>query len=277
MPELPEVETTRRGIAPHLEGKRISAISVRQPKLRWPVPDLQHLVGQRVDRVERRAKYLLIQCRQGGKHTGTLIMHLGMSGSLRVVPCRSAPDKHDHFDLHLDGKGAGQCLRLRDPRRFGAILWTEAEPTEHALIQHLGPEPLSDAFNADYLYQQARKRKVAIKALLMDGKVVVGVGNIYATESLFLSGIHPARACNRVSRERLTVLVEHVKAVLGKAIEKGGTTLRDFQHEDGKPGYFQQELLVYGREGAPCPNCGSAIKAQQIGQRTSSYCPRCQR
>jgi len=269
MPELPEVETTRRGIQPHLSGRRISGVVIRQPKLRWPIPALQQwLPGSRIRKVERRAKYLLIDC-----GSGTLIMHLGMSGSLRVVPCNSPPDKHDHFDLQL----GRQCLRLRDPRRFGAILWTEDAPEKHPLIRDLGPEPLSDAFDADYLLHQAKARSVAIKQLLMDGKVVVGVGNIYATESLFLAGIHPKRPCNRVSRARIEQLVEHVKSVLGRAIEQGGTTLRDFQNEQGKPGYFAQQLLVYGREGEPCPSCGSPIRRLQIGQRSSSYCPRCQR
>jgi formamidopyrimidine-DNA glycosylase len=267
MPELPEVETTRRGIEPHLLGRAVSAIEVRQPRLRWPVPPLGHLLGQTVRGVRRRAKYLLIDF-----DSGVLILHLGMSGSLRVLPADTPPGPHDHFDLTLDG----HCLRLRDPRRFGAVLWHPGEATDHPLLRTLGPEPLSDDFDADHLYTKARGRKVAIKQLLMDGKVVVGVGNIYATEALFLAGIAPGRACNRISRARITDLVEQVKAVLARAIEQGGTTLRDFQHEDGRPGYFQQELLVYGREGQPCPHCGTRIKARQIAQRTSAWCPRCQ-
>ena len=218
--------------------------------------------------VERRAKYLLI-----GFDSDTLILHLGMSGSLRILPVDTAPDRHDHVDLQF----GEQCLRLRDPRRFGAVLWTDTPVAEHALIARLGPEPLSDAFDTDHLYTQARRRRIPIKQLLMDGTVVVGVGNIYATESLFLAGIHPARPCNRIARARIALLVERVKQVLARAIEQGGTTLRDFQHEDGRPGYFQQELLVYGREGQTCPACGSIIKARRIGQRTSAWCPRCQR
>jgi len=267
MPELPEVETTRRGIEPHILGKAVSGVVVRQPKLRWPVPPLHHLNGQRVRMLERRAKYLLI----GFKH-GTLILHLGMSGSLRVLPGDTPAGKHDHFDLQF----GRQCLRLRDPRRFGAVLWTNRPAGEHELIAHLGPEPLSDAFNPDYLYQQAQRRKVPIKQLVMDGKVVVGVGNIYATESLFLAGINPVRACNRISRKRIGNLVGCIRQVLARAIEQGGTTLRDFQREDGRPGYFQQELRVYGREGEPCPVCGTTIRARQIGQRTSAWCPHCQ-
>jgi formamidopyrimidine-DNA glycosylase len=270
MPELPEVETTRRGIAPHLEGQRIAAFRVRQPRLRWPVPPelTQRLPGLRIEQVRRRAKYLLLDCGQG-----TLILHLGMSGSLRVLPIDTPPGPHDHLDLVLDK----HCLRLRDPRRFGAVLWTDQDPQQHPLLHHLGPEPLSDDFDADYLLGKARGRKVAIKQLIMDGKIVVGVGNIYASESLFLAGIHPHRACNRIGAERLARLVGHIKQVLGRAIEKGGTTLRDFQHEDGKPGYFAQQLLVYGREGLPCPNCGTSLKQIRIGQRSSCYCPRCQR
>lgn len=269
MPELPEVETSRRGIAPHLEGKLIQAAVVRTPKLRWPIPALdQILPGQKVHAVERRAKYLLIRCTRG-----TLIVHLGMSGSLRVLPKTTPPAKHDHFDLVV-GK---QCLRLRDPRRFGALLWTEQAANTHALLQALGPEPLSNDFNAAYFFDQAQSRKVAIKTLLMDGKVVVGVGNIYATESLFMAGIHPNRACNRIAQDRLETLVEHVKSILAAAIQQGGTTLRDFQQEDGKPGYFVQQLQVYGKAGEPCPNCSSPIKSRIIGQRASAYCGRCQR
>ncbi len=273
MPELPEVETTRRGIEAHLVGQSISGVIVRQRKLRWEIPALaETLPGLQIERVRRRAKYLLIDCAKAGQHLGTLIMHLGMSGSLRVLPVDSKVHKHDHFDLQL----GQQCLRLRDPRRFGAILWTQEPAERHPLISALGPEPLSEDFNVEYLSDQAKRRKVPIKQLLMDGKVVVGVGNIYATEALFLAGIHPARLCNRVAKARLEKLVEHVKIVLAYAIERGGTTLRDFQQQDGRPGYFQQELRVYGREGAPCRDCGTTIKAKQIGQRTSSYCPRCQ-
>jgi len=274
MPELPEVETTRRGIAPHLLGKTIDLVEVRQRRLRWEVPALESLLpGRQVRQVQRRAKYLLLECADDRQATGTLLIHLGMSGSLRVLPADTPPQAHDHCDLVF----AEQCLRLRDPRRFGALLWTEGPPQQHPLLRHLGPEPLSSAFDTDYLLQQARRRRIPIKQLLMDGKVVVGVGNIYASEALFLAGIHPRRACNRIGRERIGQLVGNVKEVLRRAIELGGTTLRDFQHQDGKPGYFRIELQVYGREGEPCPACGTTIKSIQLGQRTSSYCPRCQR
>jgi len=256
MPELPEVETTRRGIEPHLLGQTISGATVRQPRLRWPVPDLARLLtGHRVQAIERRAKYLLIRFDHGA-----LIIHLGMSGSLRVV------------DLLF----AGRCLRLHDPRRFGAILWAEGDPLEHPRLRDLGPEPLSDAFDGVYLHTVARHRRVAIKGLLMDGRVVVGVGNIYATEALFRAGIHPQRASHRVSRARLERLAGEIKAVLRHAIGRGGTTLRDFLNESGEPGYFAQELSVYGHAGEPCRICGTTIRTRQIGQRSSAYCPHCQ-
>ena len=269
MPELPEVETTRRGIAPYVENHRVTGVVVRQPRLRWPVPDLAALLtGHRVHAVERRAKYLLLRFDHG-----SLIIHLGMSGSLRVLAATSSPRPHDHVDL-LFGR---RCLRLHDPRRFGAMLWTDGDPLEHPRLLALGPEPLSDAFDADYLYARARGRRVAIKSLLMDGKVVVGVGNIYATEALFHAGIHPARRAGRVSRARLGRLVDEVKRVLGHAIARGGTTLRDFVNETGEPGYFAQELFAYGRAGEPCKSCGATVRTRQIGQRASAYCPHCQR
>lgn len=268
MPELPEVETSRRGIAPHIIGRRVTGLVVRQPRLRWPIPPLDHLRGKAVQRVERRAKYLLLHFDQG-----TLILHLGMSGSLRVLDVGTAPRPHDHFELQFDDL----ALRLRDPRRFGAVLWTSDPPAQHPLLRHLGPEPLSPEFHTDHLYTQARRRRIAVKSLIMDSKVVVGVGNIYATEALFLAGIHPARRCDRISRERIGDLVSQIKTVLEAAIAQGGTTLRDFQRQDGRPGYFAQALNVYGRTGEPCPRCGRTIKAQQIGQRTSAWCPRCQR
>jgi len=269
MPELPEVETTRRGIAPHILGQVINGAVVRQAQLRWPVPELDHLLrGRQVQAVERRAKYILIRFAHG-----TLIVHLGMSGSLRLVPVGTAPRTHDHVDLLC----AGNCLRLHDPRRFGAMLWAEGDPLAHPRLRDLGPEPLSDAFDGVYLQRMARGRKLAIKALLMDGKVVVGVGNIYATEALFSAGIHPARASQRVSGQRLERLTHEVKIVLANAIERGGTTLRDFLNESGQPGYFAQELLAYGRAGLPCKHCGTLLKTRQIGQRASAYCPSCQR
>ncbi|MCW8943178.1 MAG: bifunctional DNA-formamidopyrimidine glycosylase/DNA-(apurinic or apyrimidinic site) lyase [Sedimenticola sp.] len=270
MPELPEVETTRSGIAPHITGQQITGTVIRQSQLRWPIPnDLeQHLKGRKIRAVERRAKYLLIKLTQG-----TLIIHLGMSGSLRILPRSTEPGKHDHFDLLFKTL----CLRFHDPRRFGAILWTTEPVADHKLIKHLGPEPLSPEFTGDYLHKQAQGRSVAVKNLIMDGKVVVGVGNIYANEALFRSGINPSRAANRISADRYSQLAEEIKQVLAAAIKRGGTTLRDFQQEDGKPGYFAQELLVYGKAGEPCPGCGEPLKQKRIGQRSSFYCGKCQR
>ncbi len=268
MPELPEVETTRRGIAPHILDHQISGVRVRQPRLRWPVPPLQQLLtGHRVRAVERRAKYLLIRFGHG-----TLIVHLGMSGSLRLARHDSPLRKHDHVELQFGDQG----LRLHDPRRFGALLWTTDDPLLHPRLRTLGPEPLSTGFNATYLHARAKGRKTPIKSLLMDGHVVVGIGNIYATEALFRAGIHPARASQRISPQRLETLVAAVKTVLGYAIERGGTTLRDFVNESGEPGYFAQELLAYGRAGQACARCGSTLTSRQIGQRTSTYCPGCQ-
>lgn len=269
MPELPEVETTCRGIAPHVLGQQVEHAVVRQPRLRWPVPPLEKLLaGQTVRSVERRAKYILL-----GFDNGTLIIHLGMSGSLRIVANDVPPRPHDHVDLRF----AELCLRLHDPRRFGAMLWSEGDPLRHPRLRDLGPEPLSGQFDGAHLYRLARQRKVAIKSLLMDGKVVVGVGNIYATEALFRAGIHPERACHRVSRVRLDRLAHDVKAILSQAIKRGGTTLRDFLNESGNPGYFAQELMIYGRAGQSCKHCGTAVKTKQIGQRASAFCPKCQR
>ena len=268
MPELPEVETSRRGIAPHITGQVITGSIARAPKLRWPIPKLGFLKGQTIHEVSRRAKYLLIRC-----DTGTLILHLGMSGSLRVLPSNTPAAKHDHFELVM----GNIALRLRDPRKFGAVLWTTEDPASHSLISHLGPEPLNTDFTADYLFSQTQKRTAAIKQVIMDNKVVVGVGNIYATESLFLSGIHPARAAKRISKARIEELHRHIVEILRYAIKRGGTTLRDFQQQDGSPGYFQQELWVYGRSGEECKSCGSTLKHKLLGQRTSAYCPQCQR
>ncbi|MGD2084081.1 MAG: bifunctional DNA-formamidopyrimidine glycosylase/DNA-(apurinic or apyrimidinic site) lyase [Chromatiales bacterium] len=270
MPELPEVETARRGLEPHLIGRRITGVRVRQPRLRWPVPaDLERVIpGQRVLAVERRAKYLLLRL-----DGGTLMVHLGMSGSLRVLGTDVPPGPHDHVDLLL----GAHCLRLHDPRRFGAVLWTAEDPLSHPRLRELGPEPLEAQFDGTYLRDQAARRRVAIKSLIMDGRVVVGVGNIYANEALFLAGILPARPCRRIAQHRLERLAGAIKAVLSAAIEQGGTTLRDFVREDGRPGYFEQALRVYGRRGLPCPTCGEALRERRIGQRSSVFCPRCQR
>jgi len=271
MPELPEVETTRRGIEPHLRGQRIERLTVRQPRLRWPIPaDLgKRLQGQTIDRVERRAKYLLIPFEQG-----TLMLHLGMSGSLRILPIGLAAGKHDHVDLEL---GSGQMLRFTDPRRFGAVLWQARGEPLHPLLAHLGPEPLTDEFNGDYLFKRSRHRQAPVKTFLMDGRIVVGVGNIYANEALFAAGIRPDRAAGKVSRERYGRLAEEVKRVLARSILQGGTTLRDFVGGDGKPGYFAQQLEVYGRGGEPCRVCGEPLTEIRLGQRSTVFCRRCQR
>lgn len=269
MPELPEVETTRRGVSPHIVGHRVERLIVREPRLRWPVPaDLaETLEGQVVQGIRRRAKYLLLDT-----DPGSLIVHLGMSGRLQVVPSDHPCRKHDHIDIVFDH---GYTLRFHDPRRFGSMLWSP-EPLDHQLIAPLGPEPLSDAFDGDYLYERSRGRKAAIKTFIMDARIVVGVGNIYASEALFMAGIHPLRAAGRVSRQRMHALAEAIKVVLGKAIEAGGTTLRDFFGGDGSPGYFAQQLAVYGRTGEPCRTCGDTVRQRVIGQRSTFYCNRCQ-
>lgn len=270
MPELPEVETTRRGIEPHLSGQTILKVIVRDHRLRWPVEKAleTRLPGQRVISITRRGKYLLLNTA-----AGTLMIHLGMSGSLRILPCDTTALKHDHVDIVF---GERQCLRLRDPRRFGAVLWTTADPFQHELLKNLGPEPLSEEFNDGYLYAVSRKRKVAIKQFIMDSHIVVGVGNIYANEALFMAGIRPSVAAGRISKPRCGKLAEAIKTVLSKAIQQGGTTLRDFTASDGNPGYFQQQLNVYGRGGEPCTQCGTVIKSVQQGQRATYYCPHCQ-
>ncbi|MGH8372569.1 MAG: bifunctional DNA-formamidopyrimidine glycosylase/DNA-(apurinic or apyrimidinic site) lyase [Gammaproteobacteria bacterium] len=270
MPELPEVETTRRGIEPHLLGRIITSLSVRERRLRWPIPRalLNTLPGQRIDAVMRRGKYLLLQTA-----AGTAILHLGMSGSLRVLPAITPPQKHDHVDIVLDN---GQLLRLRDPRRFGTLLWTTADPFRHKLLRTLGPEPLSEDFSGAYLFEKSRKRKVAVKSFIMDSHVVVGVGNIYASETLFLAGIHPQRAAGRISKLRYELLADSIRTVLTAAIQAGGTTLRDFVREDGAPGYFRQHLRVYDHAGQPCERCKTPIMASVTGQRATYYCPRCQ-
>lgn len=271
MPELPEVETTRRGIQPHVQGRIIERVIVRQPRLRWPVPRglKTRLPGQRVRSVRRRAKYLLI-----GLDTGTLILHLGMSGSLRVVDADTEPGPHDHLDLVFTDDN---CLRLRDPRRFGAVLWTNRHPETHKLLRNLGPEPLGDDFTGEHLYRITRNRRLPVKSLLMDSGVVAGIGNIYANEALFRAGIHPQRASNRISLARYCKLVAAARAVLQESIRQGGTTLRDFRDQDGRPGYFALRLNVYGRAGEACPECQRPIRQRAIGQRSSFYCVHCQR
>ncbi len=270
MPELPEVETTRRGVEPYSRGCTVESLVVREPRLRWPVPpDLSRLLrGQVIRSVERRAKYLLFRT-----DPGTLMVHLGMSGSLRVMADDEPPLLHDHIDIRMR---EGYCLRYNDPRRFGCFLWLQPGE-EHPLLRNLGPEPLSPAFDGDLLYRRSRGRRGPVKSLIMDGKVVVGVGNIYANEALFLSGIHPGRAAGRISLARYQSLAEHIKQVLTSAIAQGGTTLRDFVGGDGRPGYFAQQLFVYGRGGAPCKHCGNALREARLGQRSTVYCVACQR
>ncbi|WP_028920216.1 bifunctional DNA-formamidopyrimidine glycosylase/DNA-(apurinic or apyrimidinic site) lyase [Pseudoxanthomonas suwonensis] len=271
MPELPEVETTRRGLAPHVEGRRITGVVLRRPDLRWPIPVevSRDLPGRRIDAVRRRAKYLLLDTDAGD----SALLHLGMSGMLRVLPADTPVGTHDHVDLALD---SGRVLRFTDPRRFGCLLWQPAG-TVHELLQDLGPEPLSDDFAGDRLYRLSRGRSAPVKTFLMDQRIVVGVGNIYAAESLFRAGISPLRAAGKVSRERYVALAAAVREILAYAITRGGTTLRDFLNPDGAPGYFEQELAVYGRGGLPCPTCGTPLREASIGQRASVWCPRCQR
>jgi formamidopyrimidine-DNA glycosylase len=270
MPELPEVETTRRGIAPALIGRRITDVVVRDRRLRWPIP--RHfetaIKHQTVRRIERRAKYILIAF-----DSGTLILHLGMSGSLRIVRADAPPQLHDHWDLRLD---SGMALRFHDPRRFGSALWTERNPLAHKLLSKLAPEPLSDAFDAHYLFMATRKRAVAIKNFIMNSQQVVGVGNIYASEALFRAGISPRRAARRITRAQAAGLTRAIKDVLTEAIEIGGTTLRDYANADGIPGYFRQKLQVYERAGQPCRVCGTPVKHIVQGQRSTYWCAACQ-
>ncbi len=270
MPELPEVETTRRGVEPHCRNRVVRGVIVREPRLRWPVPEqlASLLTGQVIQAIERRAKYLLFRTA-----SGSVLVHLGMSGSLRIVPSDAPPGRHDHIDVLLD---SGVCLRYHDPRRFGCFLWMPSGKS-HPLLTGLGPEPLSADFDGQLLYQSARGRKLPVKSFIMDGKVVVGVGNIYANEALFLSGIRPDRAASRISQARYELLANIIKQVLTSSIEQGGTTLRDFVGSDGKPGYFAQQLLVYGRAGEPCRCCHTLLREQRLGQRSSVYCVTCQR
>jgi formamidopyrimidine-DNA glycosylase len=268
MPELPEVETTLRGVEPWIANQIITQLNVRQSSLRWPVtPGLAKIVqGQKVCALRRRAKYLIMQLERG-----SMLVHLGMSGSLRLVEPETEWRKHDHIEMQMSN---GSVLRYHDPRRFGCWLWSEAE---HSQLARLGPEPLSADFDGHRLYQLSRKRKMAVKPFIMDNNTVVGVGNIYASEALYRSGIRPDRAAGNIAQKRYMVLSGHIKEVLMAAIEQGGTTLRDFVNGDGEPGYFQQTLAVYGRGGQPCTRCETLLKEIKLGQRSSVFCPSCQR
>lgn len=272
MPELPEVETTRRGIQPYLENSTIDEVVIRNFSLRWPIDNelASKLKGQTISKVKRRAKYLLVEC-----DSGVLVIHLGMSGSLRILDKTELnnPGKHDHVDVALSN---GFLMRYTDPRRFGAILWVTSAIDEHKLISHLGPEPLSVAFDSNYLLKQAEKKRCSVKTLIMNGQIVVGVGNIYASESLFLAQIHPQTKANELTAQQCERLVLAIKDVLSKAIDAGGTTLKDFTKSDGKPGYFSQQLNVYGRKGETCFRCGNTIIHYKESQRASYYCPQCQ-
>jgi formamidopyrimidine-DNA glycosylase len=271
MPELPEVETTRRGIAPYLEGKRVARVVVRRSDLRLPVSDeiSTELPGRTIRRAERRGKYLILRIERGG-----VILHLGMSGHLRMVPATTPPGKHDHLDIVLE---TGLALRFTDPRRFGLALWAGEEPLNHPLLMDLGPEPLEEGFSGDHLFQAGRGRVVAVKQFIMNSRIVAGVGNIYANEALFRAGINPALRAGVISLARFRRLAEALRVVLSEAIELGGTMLRDFRDSEGKPGYFALRLDVYGRGGEPCHKCGSAIQAARQGGRSTYFCGRCQR
>ena len=271
MPELPEVETTRRGILPHIKGKKVSRVLVRQKQLRWPIPLSlsKELPTQRILAVRRRGKYLLIE-----SENGNLLIHLGMSGSLRILKKQIPPAKHDHLDILFDDNS---LLRYTDPRRFGCILWQHDSFESHPLIKSMGPEPLEDGFNGGHLYKQSRGRKAPIKTFIMDGKIVVGVGNIYANESLFMAGISPKRAAGKISLLRYEELACCIKKILATAIEVGGTTLKDFTNSEGEPGYFKQALQVYGRGGKQCMGCKQELIEIRLGQRSTVYCKNCQK
>lgn len=271
MPELPEVETSRRGLAPHMVGHRVQGAAVRQRKLRHTVSSgiTTTLPGQRIQSVRRRAKYLIFDT-----DAGSLIVHLGMSGSLRMIAADEPPTAHDHVDIVLDN---GRAMRFRDPRRFGCFLWTRSDPLKHKLLRDLGPEPLSADFTAADLHARSRGRRAAVKNFIMDGHIVVGVGNIYASEALFRAGINPKRQAGRIALARYERLVDEIRAVLDEAIVQGGTTLRNFSGGDGEPGYFAQKLNVYGRAQKPCRRCAAPLHQAVIGQRSSFYCVNCQR
>jgi formamidopyrimidine-DNA glycosylase len=277
MPELPEVEVTRRGVAPHLEGRVVTQVVFRREGLRWPFPAhlAESLVGQRVTDVGRRGKYLLIRF-----DSGTLIIHLGMSGHLRVLPPGIEPKKYDHFDLVVSDSVHTQVLRLHDPRRFGAVLWhahDDGDVEQHILLRGLGVEPLEEKFSAALLHKATRKRSAPIKQVLLSGDIVVGVGNIYACESLFKAGISPKTPAARISRARYDKLAAAIRDILAEAIVQGGSTLKDFIAVNGQSGYFQQTYFVYDRAGVPCRNCGAPVRQIKQGQRSTFYCPTCQR
>ncbi len=277
MPELPEVEVTRRGVAPHIEGRTVQAVLMRRDGLRWPFPPelARILVGRTVLNTGRRGKYLLI----GFEH-GSLIIHLGMSGHLRILPAATPPQKHDHIDLVIGGPDGPQALRMTDPRRFGAVLWHSADDgalAAHPLLRGLGVEPLEDQFSAELMFHATRQRSVAIKQVLLAGDLVVGVGNIYACESLFRAGINPKTQAGRIGLARYDKLHAAIQTVLAAAIVQGGSTLRDFIGVNGQTGYFQQTYFVYDRAGVPCRNCGSPIRQIKQGQRSTFYCIHCQR
>ncbi len=271
MPELPEVESICRSLAPVIEGRRVREVVVRERRLRRPLsPRLpRYLKGKTFQGIRRRAKYLLLEVGEG-----TLLVHLGMSGSLQFVAAGTPPQAHDHLDIVLDD---GACLRYRDPRRFGSLLWLRGPPERHPLLADIGPEPFADEFDADFLRARLHRRRAPIKSLLMDARIVAGVGNIYANEALFIAGISPLRAGGRISLARLAHLVQALREVLNAAIEAGGTTLRDHALADGSSGAFVERLQVYGRKGSPCSRCGAPIAMRVIGQRSSYYCRRCQR
>ena len=271
MPELPEVETTRRGIEPHVVGRRISRLLVHERRLRWPVDaSLSAAVaGSAIRRAGRRAKYLLLET-----DAGTLILHLGMSGSLRVLPASTPRIAHDHVDIELD---SGQTLRFNDPRRFGSLLFTAADPAAHPLLKQLAPEPLEPEFDGEYLWKITRRRAVAIKQLIMNSRLVVGVGNIYASVALFRARIRPRRPARSLKREECNRLARAIKATLNMAVRVGGTTLRDYVGADGNPGYFRQKLYVYERVGKACRVCGNPVRQFTQGQRSTYWCPHCQK
>ena len=269
MPELPEVETSRRGIAPHIVDSTVTGVAIRNRRLRWPVSRSvdRNLLGSSITAIDRRAKYLLLRTTDGAA-----ILHLGMSGSVFIVDRDTPAGVHDHVDIEFN---SGKSLRFRDPRRFGSLHWSR-DPLNHKLLKSLGPEPLSDEFNGAYLWEKSRGRRVSIKQFIMNAQVVVGVGNIYASEALFFAGIHPRRAAGRVSLQRYDQLSSSIKDVLTKAIKAGGTTLRDFYGGDGEAGYFQQQLEAYGREDEPCRYCNTPIRSIVQGQRSTYYCKQCQ-